>query len=166
VPAIIELLSKSQRSAESWTERVVRDSACHALGAFGPVASDATPVLVDMLYADEPYLPAIIALRDQEFMDRNPAENVEKPPCRPRENPVTDEHYERMLKGTRDQEFRDLITVAWECGPRPQELLAMSVRHVELANWHPVISAPTWKRRSRNSDSSSFHKTSLAAYTR
>jgi integrase len=74
---------------------------------------------------------------NQELIDRNPARGVEKPSPPHREDFVTEEEYDAVLAHS-DEVFRDLVIVAWECGPRPQELLAVEARHVELdkARWH------------------------------
>jgi integrase len=74
---------------------------------------------------------------NQELIDRNPARGVEKPAPPHREDFVTEEEYNAVLDNS-DEFFKNLIIVAWECGPRPQELLALEARHVELdkTRWH------------------------------
>jgi integrase len=49
-----------------------------------------------------------------------------------REIVVPEEDYKKILKVS-DQAFRDLITVAWECGPRSQELLPLEIRNRDLS---------------------------------
>jgi integrase len=46
---------------------------------------------------------------------------------------VTPEEYPEVLANIRSKEFRDLIMTAWETGARPQEIVRLEVRHVELA---------------------------------
>jgi len=85
----------------------------------------------------------------QGFMPKNPAEDVEKPSPPRREVVIPVEHYRKMLELTNDQNFRDLITVAWECGPRPQELLPMRVRHLELQNGRAMFPRDEAKGKKR-----------------
>ena len=74
----------------------------------------------------------------QELIDRNPAVNVEKPGQQHRDDFVTEEEHRAVLDHTTDQAFKDLVTIAYECGPRPQELLRVEARHVEFdkSRWH------------------------------
>ncbi len=74
----------------------------------------------------------------QELMGRNPATNAEKPASRTREDYVTEAEYRIIMEHSKDQPFRDLLTVAWECGARPQELFTVEAGNVELdkARWH------------------------------
>jgi integrase len=73
----------------------------------------------------------------QELMTKNPARDVEKPAMTAREDFVTEAEYEIVMAKVKDS-FRDLLTVAWQCGPRPQELFTVEARHVELekCRWH------------------------------
>lgn len=74
----------------------------------------------------------------QELMDKNPATNAEKPAARIREDYVTEAEYQVVMDNVKDEDFRDLLTVAWQCGARPQELFTVEARHVELdkARWY------------------------------
>jgi site-specific recombinase XerD len=74
----------------------------------------------------------------QELMDRNPATNVEKPAVESRDGYVTEAEYKLVMERTKDEAFRDLLTVAWQCGARPTELFIVEARHVELdkSRWH------------------------------
>jgi integrase len=65
-------------------------------------------------------------------IERSPLVHMRKPPEGKRELVITTEQYQKMLDNTRDQEFRDLLTVAWETGCRPQELLKVEARHLDL----------------------------------
>jgi integrase len=40
--------------------------------------------------------------------------------------------YQALLKLTKDQAFKDLLTVTWEIGCRPQESLRVEARHVDV----------------------------------
>lgn len=68
------------------------------------------------------------------YIDRNPLAHLEKPPAGRRDQCISQEEYRALLEHSRDEPFRNLIEAAWECGPRPQELLRVEGRHVDLAN--------------------------------
>ena len=46
---------------------------------------------------------------------------------------VSPDEFARMLAAVRRQPFKDLLTVTWETGCRPQESLRVEARHVDLA---------------------------------
>ena len=68
------------------------------------------------------------------FIDSNPIEYVEKPAAERREQIVTPEEYSDIMSNILSSEFQDLVSIAWETGARPQELLRVEVRHIDLAN--------------------------------
>jgi integrase len=70
----------------------------------------------------------------QGYLDRSPIAHLEKPPAGRREQVATAEEYRALLSLTRDREFRELLTAAWETGARPQEILHVEARHVDLQN--------------------------------
>jgi len=70
---------------------------------------------------------------EQGYVDRSPLANMRKPACGRKEQIVSAAEYQRLLDRTKDQEFRDLLTVTWETGCRPQESLRVEARHVDLA---------------------------------
>jgi hypothetical protein len=55
-------------------------------------------------------------------LDKSPIGYMEKPPPGKREVVIDYLTYQRMLTLTATQQFRDLITVSWETGCRPQEI--------------------------------------------
>jgi integrase len=63
----------------------------------------------------------------------SPVRHVEKPRAGRRDVVITHEEYGWILGQVKDQEFRDLLVVCWETGCRPQEILAVEARHVDLA---------------------------------
>jgi integrase len=71
------------------------------------------------------------------LITQTPLRHVHKPTPRDKEIVVSQEEFERILAHVRDQDFRDLLTVAWYSGARPQELLRVEARHVdlELGRW-------------------------------
>lgn len=70
----------------------------------------------------------------QGYIDRSPIQHFQKPPAGKRDKVITEAEYKAILAATRDPTFRDLLTLAWETGARPQELLQVRARHVDLAN--------------------------------
>ena len=58
--------------------------------------------------------------------------DYEKPGATRRNRVVSPEEFQtQILPFIRSEQFRDLVTVAWEVGARPQELLKAEVRHYE-----------------------------------
>lgn len=74
-------------------------------------------------------------------IDRSPIAHVEKPPAGKRELVVTPEAYQKMLELCPEEPYRDLLTLAWETGARPQELLAMEARHFEPERRRVIFAA-------------------------
>jgi integrase len=72
---------------------------------------------------------------EQGLIKQSPIAYMKKPAIGRREVLVPEAHYQYMLKKTRDQEFRDLLTVVWECGPRPQELTKVEAKWVHQDCW-------------------------------
>ena len=70
----------------------------------------------------------------QGYLAASPVEHLEVPGADRREALVSMDEYQRLLELVGDEGFRDLIIVTWETGCRPQELLRVEARHVDLAN--------------------------------
>lgn len=68
----------------------------------------------------------------QGLLGRSPVAYLEKPPPGKRENVIDFSTYQLMLRLTATQEFRDLLTVGWETGCRPQEIWRVEKRHLDL----------------------------------
>lgn len=88
---------------------------------------------------------------NRNYIARNPLKGVlKKPTARRREVVIPDEHYKKMLKLSNDG-FRDLIETAWITGARPQELIGVEARHVDLKNarWVFPIEEAKGKRKQR-----------------
>lgn len=87
----------------------------------------------------------------QGLIDRNPLRGVEKPEAGVRELVLTQTEFDLLLRHVKDQAFRDLLTAAWETGARPQELLRVEARHVDLAHarWVFPKQESKGKKRSR-----------------
>ena len=69
------------------------------------------------------------------YIDRNPIARMEKPSQGRRDVVIREDEFEHLVAHYQeDQSFRDLLTIAWETGARPQEILMVEARHVELKN--------------------------------
>jgi integrase len=78
---------------------------------------------------------------EQGQIQRSPLVHMKKPPEGKREQVVSAEQYKALHEHIRDEAFRDLLTVAWETGCRPQELLKVEARHVYLAGSRWIFAA-------------------------
>jgi len=70
----------------------------------------------------------------QGYLDKNPLAALEVPSGERKEVAISAEEYEKLLSYCRDENFLKLVVVTWETGCRPQELLRVEARHVDLAN--------------------------------
>ena len=70
----------------------------------------------------------------QGYIDVNPIAELEEPRCGKRETVIPQTEFETILTLIPCAEFRDLLTVTWETGCRPQESLRLEARHVQLAS--------------------------------
>ena len=68
------------------------------------------------------------------YIETSPIAYFEKPPAGKRDQIIVSNELDTLLSHVRDQEFRDLVMTGWETGPRPQELLRVEARHVDLKN--------------------------------
>jgi integrase len=82
-------------------------------------------------------------------IDRSPIAYLEKPPPGKRENVIEYTVYRRMLDLTATQEFRDLITVSWETGCRPQEIWRVEKRHLDVRSKRWVFPAKESKGKKK-----------------
>jgi integrase/recombinase XerD len=65
-------------------------------------------------------------------IEANTIRSIEKPKAGRRDHVITANQFKTILGLVRDPEFRDLLTVCWETGCRPQEALSVEARHVNL----------------------------------
>lgn len=72
--------------------------------------------------------------RQQGYTTANPLATLQKPPAGQREVVISPAQYQQILDLTPDDAFRELATLAWETGARPQELLKLEARHFEPAH--------------------------------
>ena len=66
------------------------------------------------------------------LIEASPVRHVEKPRAGRRDVVITPGEYAWILGRVKDEPFRDLLVVCWETGCRPQEVLAVEARHVDL----------------------------------
>lgn len=78
---------------------------------------------------------------EQGYIARTPLPHFRKPAAGRREQVVSAGEYAAILGHCKDQNFRDLLTVSWETGCRPQESLRVEARHVDVANARWVFPA-------------------------
>ena len=69
---------------------------------------------------------------EQGYIDRSPLVHMKKPAEGKREQVVSPQQYQALLDHAPDQELRDLLTVTWETGCRPQESLKVESRHLDV----------------------------------
>lgn len=83
------------------------------------------------------------------YLERSPIRYLEKPKAGRRDAIVTVEEFPEVLAAIRRDEFRDLVVTAWETGARPQELIRVEARHVDLSNARWVFPPHEAKVKSR-----------------
>jgi integrase len=72
---------------------------------------------------------------------RNPITGMEKPEAAKRTGVIPPTDFEQMLALVKDQAFRDLLIVAYDCGCRPQEINRLEARHIQIEKERAVIPA-------------------------
>jgi site-specific recombinase XerD len=70
--------------------------------------------------------------KKQGYIDTNPIVDMEQPKAGKREVVLSQDEFDLVQSLVPSSEFRDLLTVTWETGCRPQESLAVEARHVQL----------------------------------
>jgi integrase len=75
------------------------------------------------------------------YVERNPVADYEKARPGNRTTVVSPARFAEILAAVRRQPFRDLLTITWETGCRPQESLAVEARHVDVGNCRCVFLA-------------------------
>ncbi|MCA9052939.1 MAG: site-specific integrase [Planctomycetaceae bacterium] len=94
---------------------------------------------------------AIRWAHQQGYIGFDPLVNLQRPPMGRREVVITPEEFEAIRLTCTDDAFRDLLTIAWETGARPQEIIRVEARHFEQqhARWVFPQSEAKGKRRPR-----------------
>lgn len=83
----------------------------------------------------------------QGYIERSPIADLEVPAAESREVVVSQSEFDRLMANVPDAAFRDLLTVTWESGCRPQESLRVEARHVDLQNRRWVFSKSESKKK-------------------
>lgn len=78
--------------------------------------------------------------KKQGYIDANPIDDLEVPAAEAKEVYVSPAEFSVLLENVRNRDFADLLEVTYDCGCRPQELLAVTAEHVDLANQRWVFS--------------------------
>ena len=89
--------------------------------------------------------------KKQGYIDRNPIEDLEVPTAEAKEVYISRDQFQSLLSYVRDRTFADLMETTYDCGCRPQELLAVGASNVDLPNqrWVFTKSESKGKRISR-----------------
>src|SRR5271157_4305890 len=66
------------------------------------------------------------------LIESNPVRSLEKPKAGRRDHVISADQFRTILFLVKDAEFRDLLTVCWETGCRPQEALSVEAAHVDV----------------------------------
>ena len=70
----------------------------------------------------------------QGYITVSPLQHLETPGGDRREMLVTADEYERLVSMIREEAFRELVSVTWDTGCRPQESLRVEARHVDMVH--------------------------------
>ena len=76
---------------------------------------------------------------DEGIIPKNPLRKLKKPTPGHREVVISTEVYRTILAACESDAGRDLITLAWETGARPQELVALETRHLDFTRERAVF---------------------------
>lgn len=68
------------------------------------------------------------------YIASNPIADLEIPSAERKECCVSPQEFQALLAYVRDEKFKDLLTITYETGCRPQESLRVEARHVDLAH--------------------------------
>lgn len=79
----------------------------------------------------------------------SPIAHVEKPQGGKRDYLISNEEYARVLENIPSPAFRDLVTICWETGCRPQEVLIVAARHVDRSRSRWVFELQNSKGKKR-----------------
>jgi len=83
------------------------------------------------------------------LLDRSPVRAVEKPQGKTRDTLIGREQFDRIVATIADEHFRDLLTVVWLTGCRPQEAVRVEARFVHDGYWLFPKEESKGKKRNR-----------------
>jgi integrase len=81
----------------------------------------------------------------QGYISTDPLKGLQMPAATRREVWLTRDEFKRVLGAIREDWFRQLVTVAFETGCRPQEIFAVEARHFDVSNSRWVFPVPESK---------------------
>ncbi len=76
---------------------------------------------------------------DEELIQRTPLRRFKKPRSKRREVVIPQDEFDAMMTHFPSRPIIELLTFAWEVGPRPQGLVAIEARHVAFVNERVVF---------------------------
>lgn len=85
----------------------------------------------------------------QGYIEKNPLRHMEKPAAGQREVFIEQSMFDRMIELSSDTQFKDLLSFCWEVGCRPQEVVRLEGRHLDLENNRCVFSETESKGKKR-----------------
>lgn len=85
------------------------------------------------------------------LLKTSPIAHMERPPTGRTTQIVTEEDLTQILSHVRDQNFKDLLIVSWDCGCRPHETKIVEAKHIEFHKhrWLLPLEMEKKKRRPR-----------------
>ena len=69
----------------------------------------------------------------------NPIAGMKRPAANKRKQTIPLADFKKILRLSKDKQFRDLLIVSWDIGARPQEVKRLEIRHLELENRRCVL---------------------------
>lgn len=87
----------------------------------------------------------------EKIIRHSPLAKMKKPPCKTREVVIMPAEFEHLMELAKGENFKELLTAAWETGARPKELTRVEARHVDLVHgrWVFPIEESKGKKRPR-----------------
>ncbi len=83
------------------------------------------------------------------IIPESPIRDMERPSPGRREHFITADEHTKVMGLINDAPFRELLTVVWECGPRPQEILRVTAAEVDTVNGRWIFSVKRSKGKKR-----------------
>lgn len=85
------------------------------------------------------------------LIKHSPIASIEKPPAGNRETLITKKVHDKIMGCFTDAAFKELLSISWETGARPQETLIVEAIHVDLerGTWTFPVKQSKGKKRNR-----------------
>jgi len=78
----------------------------------------------------------------------NPIAGMKRPAASKRKQTIPLADFKKILRLSKDKQFRDLLMISWDIGARPQEVKRLEIRHLELENRRCVLDVEESKGQS------------------